>query len=122
MASGTCRRALDEDLVDHVDHADAKLFRHWHRSRRCLPSGQFVNAYDPLPAQMMIPIVGQFASEAAIIIQLAYMSALAPHAELLRGADGEGDRPIAARVKATKANLRMGSSRSLPRQMPRMTH
>jgi hypothetical protein len=47
---------------------------------------------------MMIPIVGPFASEAAVIIHLAYMGALAPHAEFLRGADGEGDRLVATRA------------------------
>jgi hypothetical protein len=46
----------------------------------------------------MIPVVGPFASEAAVIIHHAYMGALAPHAELLRGADGEGDRRVAARA------------------------
>jgi hypothetical protein len=47
---------------------------------------------------MMIPIAGPFASEAAVIIHLAYMSALAPHAELLRGAHREGDRLVTARA------------------------
>jgi hypothetical protein len=47
---------------------------------------------------MMILIVGPFASEAAVIIHLAYMGALAPHAELLRSAEGEGDGLVAARI------------------------
>jgi hypothetical protein len=47
---------------------------------------------------MMIPIASPFASEAAVIIHLAYMSALAPHAELLRGAHREGDRLVTARA------------------------
>jgi hypothetical protein len=47
---------------------------------------------------MMVPIAGPFASEAAVIIHLAYMGALAPHAELLRGAHGKGDRLVTARA------------------------
>jgi hypothetical protein len=34
-------------------------------------------------------IVAPFASQAAIIIEHAYVSALSPHAKLLRGSDGE---------------------------------
>jgi hypothetical protein len=50
------------------------------------------------PAQTVISIVGPFGSEAAVIIHRAYMGALAPHAKLLRSADRQRDRPVAARA------------------------
>ena len=47
---------------------------------------------------MMIPIVGPFGLEAAVIIHHAHMGALAPRAELLCGIDCEDDRLVAARA------------------------
>src|SRR5437899_5193826 len=47
---------------------------------------------------MMIPIVGPFRSEAAVIVHHAHMGALAPRAKPLRGIDCEDDRLVAARV------------------------
>ena len=44
---------------------------------------------------MMIPIVGPFGLEAAVIIQHAHMGALAPCAELLCGIDCEDERLVA---------------------------
>jgi hypothetical protein len=46
----------------------------------------------------MSPIVGPFASEAAVIIHFAYVGALAPHTQPLRGAHGENERLVAARA------------------------
>src|SRR6266487_5982429 len=47
---------------------------------------------------MMIPIVGPFGLEAAVIIHHAHMGALAPRAELLCSIDCEGDGLVAARA------------------------
>src|SRR6266516_2747717 len=47
---------------------------------------------------MMIPIVGPFRSEAAVIIHHAHMGPLTPGAELLRCIDCEDNRLVAARV------------------------
>ena len=46
----------------------------------------------------MSPIVGPFASEAAVTIHFAYVGALAPHTQLLRDAHGAGERLVAARA------------------------
>src|SRR5580700_240206 len=47
---------------------------------------------------MMIPIVGPFGLEAAVIIHHAHMGALASCAELLCGIDCEDDRLVATRA------------------------
>src|SRR6266705_742330 len=47
---------------------------------------------------MMIPIVGPFGLEAAVIIRHAHMGTLAPRAELLCGIDCEDDGLVAARA------------------------
>src|ERR1700680_595027 len=56
---------------------------------------------------MVIPIVGPFRLEAAVIIHHAHMGALAPHAELLRGIDCENDRLVATRVGTVFAILEL---------------
>jgi hypothetical protein len=59
------------------------------------------------PAQTVIPVVGPFGSETAVIIHGAYMGALAPHAKLLRSADRQRDRPVAARAVTIFAIFRL---------------
>jgi hypothetical protein len=59
------------------------------------------------PAQTVIPIVGPFGSEAAVIIHRAYMGALAPHAKLLRCADRQRNCPVAARAATMFAIFRL---------------
>jgi hypothetical protein len=57
------------------------------------PRRSVVKTYDA-PAQMMIPIVGPFGLQAAVIIHHAHMSALAAQAELLCGIDCEDNRLV----------------------------
>jgi hypothetical protein len=49
-----------------------------------------------LPALILILVVGPSTSEAAVIIHLADMGALPPHAQPLRGPDGDGNRLVVA--------------------------
>src|SRR6266851_5294286 len=56
---------------------------------------------------MMIPIVGPFRSEAAVVIHHAHMGALAPGTELLRCIDCEDNRLVAARVATVFAVLEL---------------
>jgi hypothetical protein len=50
------------------------------------------------PAQTVIPIVGPFESETAVIIHHAYMGTLAAPAKLLRSADRQRGRSATARA------------------------
>src|ERR1700719_1760205 len=56
---------------------------------------------------MMVPIVGPFGLEAAVIIHHAHMGALAPCAELLCGIDCEDERLVAARAGTVFAILEL---------------
>jgi hypothetical protein len=70
------------------------------------PRQGVAKTYDA-PAQMMIPIVGPFGSEVAVIIHHAHMGALAPRAKLLRDIDCEGNRLVAARAGTVFAILEL---------------
>jgi hypothetical protein len=56
---------------------------------------------------MVIPIVGPFGSEAAVIIHNAHMGALASRAQLLRRIDCEDDRLVATRAGTVSAVLQL---------------
>src|SRR6516225_8295586 len=50
------------------------------------------------PAQVTISVVAPFASQAAVIIEHAYVGTLSPHPELLRSSDSKRGRLLAAFV------------------------